>query len=98
MLRQRVDHPAPPMLRSRWHMGMEPPRCVRSGTGGTMQKNSGAVVGQVEEQFLTCALVARRANVTPETVRDWNRRGRLPASRTASGIRLFRRADVDALI
>jgi DNA-binding transcriptional MerR regulator len=52
----------------------------------------------VMDALLTCALVARMANVTPETVRAWERRGVLPARRTASGIRLFKPADVEALI
>ena len=50
------------------------------------------------ETLLTCASVAHLAKVTPETVRAWNRRGWLPAMRTETGIRLFRRADVDALL
>jgi DNA-binding transcriptional MerR regulator len=53
---------------------------------------------EMVDLFLTCALVARMANVTPETVRSWERRGLLRAQRTASGIRLFRRGDVDALL
>ncbi len=52
----------------------------------------------IVDAFLTCALVARLAEVTPETVRAWERRRLLPAQRTASGIRLFRRQDVDAFL
>jgi len=40
---------------------------------------------------------AKILNVTPNTVRDLERRGRLPAERTASGTRLFKQADVERL-
>ncbi len=42
--------------------------------------------------------VAKIAGVTPSTVRLWERSGRLPAERTESGMRLFRRPDVEALV
>jgi DNA-binding transcriptional MerR regulator len=48
--------------------------------------------------FLTSADVARRAGVTPEMVRVWNRRGQLPAQRTEGGVRLFRSDDVARLL
>ncbi|GEM_PF-5012240 len=38
--------------------------------------------------------VARLAGVTPEAVRGWERSGALPALRTPSGVRVFRRRDV----
>jgi DNA-binding transcriptional MerR regulator len=41
--------------------------------------------------------VARELGVTPETVRLWERRGVLPALKTASGVRLFARHDVERL-
>lgn len=41
--------------------------------------------------------VARECGVTPATVKLWERAGRLPAIRTARGVRLFRRSDVEAL-
>lgn len=47
------------------------------------------------DDLLTPAGVARLANVTPQAVRLWADQGRLPVLRTASGIRLFRRADVE---
>jgi excisionase family DNA binding protein len=40
---------------------------------------------------------ARILNVSVDTVRLWERRGRLPALKTAAGVRLFDRADVAAL-
>jgi len=39
--------------------------------------------------------VARELGCTPATVRLMERRGELPAIRTASGVRLFRRVDVE---
>lgn len=46
------------------------------------------------DRLLTCADVAKLLGVVPDTVRDLERRGRLKATRTAGGIRLFREADV----
>lgn len=52
------------------------------------------------ETFLTTSEVAHRAGVTPVTVRLWADDGRLPVIRTIGRCaqRLFRCADVDALI
>jgi excisionase family DNA binding protein len=41
--------------------------------------------------------VARILNVSAETVRLWERSGRLPALKTEKGVRLFDRRDVVAL-
>ena len=40
---------------------------------------------------------AQALEVSPETVRVFHRTGLLPATRTAGGVRLFRRSDVEAL-
>lgn len=48
------------------------------------------------DQVLTCKDVATLLKLTPDTVRYHERRGALPAERTVSGMRLFKRADVDA--
>jgi len=40
---------------------------------------------------------ARILNVSVDTVRLWERRGRLRALKTATGVRFFNRADVTAL-
>lgn len=40
---------------------------------------------------------ARILNVTPNTVRDLEKRGHLRAERTASGTRLFEKSDVERL-
>jgi excisionase family DNA binding protein len=47
---------------------------------------------------MTSAEVARRAGVTPATVRWWETSGKLPAERTESGVRLFSREDVDRFL
>ncbi len=49
------------------------------------------------EQLLSVADAARVLGVVPATVRQMERSGRLPARRTAGGIRLFRREDVEQL-
>lgn len=41
--------------------------------------------------------VARALNVSPETIRLWERKGVLKALRTGSGVRLFDRSEVEAL-
>jgi len=48
----------------------------------------------MSEELLTVHDVAKLAGVTPASVRVWANLGRLPAERTVSGTRLFRRADV----
>jgi excisionase family DNA binding protein len=40
---------------------------------------------------------ARILEVSPETIRNWERAGILLASKTGSGVRVFDRGDVDAL-
>jgi DNA-binding transcriptional MerR regulator len=49
------------------------------------------------DQMLT-GEVSRLAEVVPATVRLWEKQGKLTATRTASGVRLFNRADVEAII
>jgi len=49
------------------------------------------------KDLLLAAGVARLCGVTPATVRLWERTGRLPAVRTADGVRIFRREDVTRL-
>jgi excisionase family DNA binding protein len=53
---------------------------------------------QMKQALLTSADAARRLGVAPATVRLWERLGRLPATRTLSGTRLFRLADVERLV
>ena len=40
---------------------------------------------------------AQLLGVSPETVRQWERTGRLPAMKTLGGVRLFNRCDVERL-
>jgi excisionase family DNA binding protein len=49
------------------------------------------------DELLTPADAARILGVVPATVRQLALKGRLPALRTASGMRLFRREDVEQL-
>ena len=46
-------------------------------------------------EVMTVSEAARELNVAIDTVRDWADRGRLPVQRTAGGLRIFRRADVE---
>jgi excisionase family DNA binding protein len=55
-----------------------------------------AVAVNPDEQ-LTTSGVARELGVAEGTVRLMARRGELPAVRLSSGMRIFRRADVDRL-
>lgn len=51
-------------------------------------------------KILTPAEVARRTNppVTADSVRRWADTGRLPCSRTESGVRIFQEADVNRFL
>jgi excisionase family DNA binding protein len=51
----------------------------------------------VMDEWLTPADAARLLGVVPATVRQMERDGRLPAQRTAGGMRLFRRDDVERM-
>jgi DNA-binding transcriptional MerR regulator len=48
-----------------------------------------------DPHFLTTTDAARMIGVASETVRQWENIGKLQAFRTASGVRLFARADVE---
>lgn len=45
--------------------------------------------------LLTTRDAARVFDVAPDTIRSWERIGKLPATRTESGLRVFSRADVE---
>ena len=47
-------------------------------------------------ELLTTGDAARLIGVSADAVRLWERDGRLPATRTQSGVRLFIREDVEA--
>jgi excisionase family DNA binding protein len=48
-----------------------------------------------QSDILTTAEAARAIGVSSETIRLWENVGKLPATRTATGVRIFARADVD---
>jgi excisionase family DNA binding protein len=53
---------------------------------------------QAPAQLLTTGDAARLAGVAVETIRLWERIGKLPGARTAGGVRLFtREAVLDAM-
>jgi len=51
-----------------------------------------------EQGWLTIREAADLLNVHPETLRRWDRGGRLKPSRTPTGHRRYRRADLEALL
>ena len=53
---------------------------------------------QQEVELLTVSHAARALKVAANTVRLWERQGKLPVLRTTSGVRLFDRRDIDRLI
>jgi len=50
---------------------------------------------QDSTQLLTTADAARIVGVSSETIRSWENEGKLSAVRTASGIRLFARDEIE---
>ena len=50
------------------------------------------------DDFLCSADAARIAGVTPNAVRLWTGSGALPSTETPGGVRLIRRADLDAYL
>lgn len=52
----------------------------------------------METDYMLTSEVARLAGVSSETVRQWDRKGTLAAMRTDSGVRLFKRVDVETLM
>jgi len=47
--------------------------------------------------FILTSEAARICGVSAQSIRAWERVGRLTAMKTAGGVRLFRRADVEEL-
>lgn len=51
------------------------------------------------EEFLTVRRAAEFMGVSPSTLRNWDRRGKLQARRhPLNGYRLYRRSDLEALL
>ena len=48
-----------------------------------------------QPEWMTVSEVARFTDVTPSSVRVWANLGSLPTTRTASGVRLFKKNDVE---
>jgi len=48
-----------------------------------------------EAEYMLVGPVARICGVADQTVRNWHRQGKLPGVVTSSGVRLFRRGDVE---
>ena len=53
---------------------------------------------EMESEFMLTGEVSRETGAAGATVIWWERSGKLTALRTASGVRLFRRADVEKLV
>jgi len=49
------------------------------------------------DELLTTSDAAKQLNRSVDSVRDYEREGKLPAQKTRSGVRLFKAADVDRL-
>jgi excisionase family DNA binding protein len=49
-------------------------------------------------QLLTTGEAARLAGVSAETIRMWARSGRLPVQRTARGLCVYQRDDIDRIV
>ncbi len=50
-----------------------------------------------QNEFLSVNGAARLLNIAPQTLRVWERQGRLPAIKTETGTRIFRRDLVERL-
>ena len=50
-----------------------------------------------QNEFLSVNGAAKILNIAAQTVRDWERKGRLRALRTETGTRIFSRSDVERL-
>jgi len=48
--------------------------------------------------LMTTSEVARRAGVSGAAVNQWERKGKLPAEKTETGQRIFRREDVERFL
>jgi DNA-binding transcriptional MerR regulator len=50
-----------------------------------------------EDEFLMTTHAARELEVAPQTIILWNNQGKLSAIRTANGVRLYKRQDIERL-
>lgn len=51
-----------------------------------------------DDDLLTAGQAARRLQVSIDTMRRWGETGKIPMSKTPTGSRRFRRADVEAIL
>lgn len=51
----------------------------------------------MQSRFVLTSEAARILGVSAQSVRQWERLGRLHATKTAGGVRLFARSDVEAM-
>lgn len=56
------------------------------------------VTMKYSEQLMTAYDVSRIADVSASTIRLWADTGKLTAIRTAGGVRLFKRSDVETVV
>ena len=56
------------------------------------------VEGDEEHEMLSISEAARRLQVTPATLRAWDKKGHIKAYRVPGGWRRFRSEDVDRLL
>jgi len=52
----------------------------------------------IADQLLTSGDAARVAGVSVDSIRNWADNGRLPSIRTAGGVRLFTRQDLERVV
>jgi predicted site-specific integrase-resolvase len=50
---------------------------------------------ETDNDFLTTSPAARELEVSPQTVIQWHRQGKLKAIMTTNGVRLFLRSEID---
>ena len=66
---------------------------------GHKQKKKTAKPAEKLADYLTVSQAAERLGVSPSTLRNWDRAGKLtPLRHPVNGYRLYRRQDLDALL
>lgn len=66
---------------------------------GVIAVDAAMAIAHPVEELLTTADAARIAGVVPDTLRLWQRLGKITAAfRTPTGIRLYRRSDIERMV
>lgn len=60
-------------------------------------RHASRILEAMKPELLTTSTAARILAIAPDTVRLWERKGKLHAIRTASGVRLFDRSEIEML-